>query len=249
MLGILIAYVCYKYMGPNGQGLIQEPPNIVLLETLGVFEMAKEKDRSRFAELLLEDDYGMMTKIVVGENRESDIIKAVCTQWLWGRGKKPVTWRTFVEVVNKVQWPQLTDDITKLVDEHYFDVADDQIDAGVALIHEPPNLVILQKLGIFDLIDDHKFVNILLGGKYMNMELMGNSDIQNRNREACRWWLSVTGRNVTWRKFIAAVNSTGFKQLAHNLLRIVDTKYLDICLLYTSPSPRDATLSRMPSSA
>ena len=25
--------------------------------------------------------------------------------------------------------------------------------------------------------------------------------------------------------------------------------YLNICLLYTSPSPRDATLSRMPSSA
>ena len=27
------------------------------------------------------------------------------------------------------------------------------------------------------------------------------------------------------------------------------TAYLDPCLLYTSPSPRDATLSRMPSSA
>ena len=27
------------------------------------------------------------------------------------------------------------------------------------------------------------------------------------------------------------------------------TSLLDICLLYTSPSPRDATLSRMPSSA
>ena len=26
-------------------------------------------------------------------------------------------------------------------------------------------------------------------------------------------------------------------------------KHLNICLLYTSPSPRDATLSRMPSSA
>ena len=26
-------------------------------------------------------------------------------------------------------------------------------------------------------------------------------------------------------------------------------RYLDCCLLYTSPSPRDATLSRMPSSA
>ena len=28
-----------------------------------------------------------------------------------------------------------------------------------------------------------------------------------------------------------------------------DTEYVDDCLLYTSPSPRDATLSRMPSSA
>ena len=27
------------------------------------------------------------------------------------------------------------------------------------------------------------------------------------------------------------------------------TKWEDVCLLYTSPSPRDATLSRMPSSA
>ena len=29
----------------------------------------------------------------------------------------------------------------------------------------------------------------------------------------------------------------------------LDTFWLLICLLYTSPSPRDATLSRMPSSA
>ena len=43
----------------------------------------------------------------------------------------------------------------------------------------------------------------------------------------------------------------------HNdLLGVTDIKFtdvinesVDICLLYTSPSPRDATLSRMPSSA
>ena len=29
----------------------------------------------------------------------------------------------------------------------------------------------------------------------------------------------------------------------------IDEKLKNICLLYTSPSPRDATLSRMPSSA
>ena len=43
---------------------------------------------------------------------------------------------------------------------------------------------------------------------------------------------------------------------ANNVGRVVDAEGLwlmpglfDICLLYTSPSPRDATLSRMPSSA
>ena len=35
------------------------------------------------------------------------------------------------------------------------------------------------------------------------------------------------------------------KEFAESLLLKLD----DICLLYTSPSPRDATLSRMPSSA
>ena len=31
--------------------------------------------------------------------------------------------------------------------------------------------------------------------------------------------------------------------------RLEEVADLDLCLLYTSPSPRDATLSRMPSSA
>ena len=32
-------------------------------------------------------------------------------------------------------------------------------------------------------------------------------------------------------------------------LRLMNGLYLQLCLLYTSPSPRDATLPRMPSSA
>ena len=31
--------------------------------------------------------------------------------------------------------------------------------------------------------------------------------------------------------------------------KAIGLNYIDTCLLYTSPSPRDATLSRMPSSA
>ena len=33
------------------------------------------------------------------------------------------------------------------------------------------------------------------------------------------------------------------------LFRILTNSFINTCLLYTSPSPRDATLSRMPSSA
>ena len=47
------------------------------------------------------------------------------------------------------------------------------------------------------------------------------------------------------------------KEAISFLLKFVEEKFLElgsspqnkICLLYTSPSPRDATLSRMPSSA
>ena len=47
---------------------------------------------------------------------------------------------------------------------------------------------------------------------------------------------------IAWRK------STG--EPFHNAIVWQDTRTQDICcLLYTSPSPRDATLSRMPSSA
>ena len=37
--------------------------------------------------------------------------------------------------------------------------------------------------------------------------------------------------------------------LVYGILRFSNFAHGDTCLLYTSPSPRDATLSRMPSSA
>ena len=39
------------------------------------------------------------------------------------------------------------------------------------------------------------------------------------------------------------------RQFDQECLFLRDLKHPNICLLYTSPSPRDATLSRMPSSA
>eukprot|EP01016_Furgasonia_blochmanni_P011757 TRINITY_DN15450_c0_g1_i1.p1 TRINITY_DN15450_c0_g1~~TRINITY_DN15450_c0_g1_i1.p1 ORF type:complete len:125 (-),score=29.35 TRINITY_DN15450_c0_g1_i1:10-384(-) len=51
-----------------------------------------------------------------------------------------------------------------------------------------------------------------------------------------------------------SITSTNFKFLRRTALRIVDVNFAEItesriCLLYTSPSPRDGLLSRMPSSA
>ena len=44
-------------------------------------------------------------------------------------------------------------------------------------------------------------------------------------------------------------NNDKFGFIDENGKLIIEPKYLKTCLLYTSPSPRDATLSRMPSSA
>ena len=65
-------------------------------------------------------------------------------------------------------------------------------------------------------------------------------------------YLSFLDRFET--KFVAQgpyQNRTIFESLdlAWSLLRAFPKELLKNCLLYTSPSPRDATLSRMPSSA
>ena len=52
------------------------------------------------------------------------------------------------------------------------------------------------------------------------------------------------------RKNVGIVGATGY--VGEELLSILDNHEranISFCLLYTSPSPRDATLSRMPSSA
>ena len=45
------------------------------------------------------------------------------------------------------------------------------------------------------------------------------------------------------------VSKTDAERVLHEFFRNVDFEVYNRCLLYTSPSPRDATLSRMPSSA
>ena len=53
-------------------------------------------------------------------------------------------------------------------------------------------------------------------------------------------WLSAPNSNATINNYFEAISRNKFPKIPPKI---------KACLLYTSPSPRDATLSRMPSSA
>ena len=64
------------------------------------------------------------------------------------------------------------------------------------------------------------------------------------------WWGSVV---ECWSAF-ARLRREGLfsiddEDAARELLQTLQDSWIEICLLYTSPSPRDGLLSRMPSSA
>ena len=59
-----------------------------------------------------------------------------------------------------------------------------------------------------------------------------------------------TGGDVDWFSFDIDYDDVETPGAGPNASVVLDLDYADgLCLLYTSPSPRDATLSRMPSSA
>ena len=61
------------------------------------------------------------------------------------------------------------------------------------------------------------------------------------------WWIKASIQDFVLRNWsmVRTGSTASQKSLFFNLKRVKS----QICLLYTSPSPRDATLSRMPSSA
>ena len=58
--------------------------------------------------------------------------------------------------------------------------------------------------------------------------------------------LAIKFANEGWNVAISARRENLLKELSENFENIYDFSF---CLLYTSPSPRDRTRSRMPSSA
>jgi len=91
----------------------------------------------------------------------------------------------------------------------------------------------------------------------MNEDFLYTS-INNDSRKVFRLGLSATyrpGRKAIYKAVDSGVNlfflfgiDNQMISVTKDIMSINRDKYY-ICLLYTSPSPRDATLSRMPSSA
>ena len=81
-------------------------------------------------------------------------------------------------------------------------------------------------------------------------------DLSFRNRSILLWFsfgiiwlfLNIFVFNILWfwEEFYFAISEVGWQVVTENS---DGTQCVVTCLLYTSPSPRDATLSRMPSSA
>ena len=64
-------------------------------------------------------------------------------------------------------------------------------------------------------------------------------------------WIIIIGAIMSWLVAFNIINTTNqfVYMIIDFIYRITEPALRPICLLYTSPSPRDATLSRMPSSA
>ena len=67
----------------------------------------------QFAVLLLEDSTGARIRSMEQKHSNSteEINMNIFEQWIEGKGRKPVTWRTLVEVLYDVQLISLADDI------------------------------------------------------------------------------------------------------------------------------------------
>ena len=88
---------------------------------------------------------------------------------------------------------------------------------------------------------------------YLSLQIFGKRNLKSVRQIKILKSYSGLGKNIECLAAAQAITELTFLLVGnndkqHNYLSCV-LAHLDSCLLYTSPSPRDATLSRMPSSA
>ena len=66
-----------------------------------------------FGLFLLEDDNRQRVKAIAHsyQNNAEEINKEILEQWITGRGKQPVTWKTLTEVLRDIELTTLAEEI------------------------------------------------------------------------------------------------------------------------------------------
>ena len=67
-----------------------------------------------FGILLLRDDNGQLVSNIKYDNKENgveSIVTAIIREWLFGRGKLPVSWKTLIEILREMNLKILADDV------------------------------------------------------------------------------------------------------------------------------------------
>ena len=108
----------------------------------------------------------------------------------------------------------------------------------------------------FDLLEIAPLVS-QLGEKFFSLEMWGGAtfDVAYRFLQESPWArlekLREAVPNIPFQMLLRGTNAVGYSRYPKNVITsfVEEAHQSGICLLYTSPSPRDATLSRMPSSA
>ena len=97
--------------------VIKAPPNLFLLERFDVFNEGKDF----WGSLVLDVHGSIMNNIADGKIYEDEKNREACTLWLQGKGKQPVTWRTFINIATEAKLVTLAKDIETSVDPEYLD--------------------------------------------------------------------------------------------------------------------------------
>ena len=95
----------------------------------------------------------------------------------------------------------------------------------------------------FEIMEFHFFDKMIMGVYILIIIYIGI--IRKRKAESSEESFILSGRRLSITGFVATLVSTWYGAI----LGVGENTFLYGCLLYTSPSPRDAESSRMPSSA
>lgn len=222
--GGCVYYVSTVQNTPN-IGLISQPPTIDILKQppICLFDKLIGIEDS-FGKLLLNDTTGsILMTIEKSSNKISDKIVQICSLWIDGEGRLPVTWSTLINVLNELQLQSLAFEIHNLVDPRVFNTSGSGFNwpsishlwhmirniiwksPDSVVISKPPDITFLQQPPITIIIDEFNrldeiylftFGEYLLGDETGELIKTMKSDMKSAyeiGMEICKQWIEGKG--------------------------------------------------------